>query len=118
MVMTGLCASCRPGDLMGMPIQPEHCGGSADRLREGVLGGFRCSCPCRNDPKFGDVLEGEFVLKSGETVTTYRVKTKTAARALVAKAAVAYLYEHDNPGKHSDEIDLGLLREALEKIYQ
>lgn len=41
MVAIGRCSSCRGKN-------PAHCYGSGDRKTlPGMLGGFRCICPCR-----------------------------------------------------------------------
>lgn len=48
METSGLCLLCRPFAMPGLPAVPTHCFGSGDRpAPKGVLGGFRCSCKCR-----------------------------------------------------------------------
>jgi hypothetical protein len=58
MVASGLCPSCQeiaiPGFVYSMP---NHCYGTADRpAPEGMLGGFRCSCPCRNEGAYDNYI--------------------------------------------------------------
>ena len=51
MVAFMLCTLCKPSGLFP-DGEPTHCFGSLDRpAPEGMLGGFRCSCPCRNDDR-------------------------------------------------------------------
>lgn len=52
MVASGICTHCRGIDLPGFGQQPpRHCHGASDRpAPRGVLGGYRCSCPCRFRP--------------------------------------------------------------------
>lgn len=51
MVAAHICESCRGIDLTRLGLgrsEPDHCYGGADRpAPAGVLGGYRCSCPCR-----------------------------------------------------------------------
>lgn len=46
------CDLCQPIALPGLEVTPpRHCQGRSDRpAPEGVLGGVRCSCPCRFAP--------------------------------------------------------------------
>lgn len=54
MVAAHICGSCRGVDLADLgipslaPAEPVHCFGRSDMpAAPGVLGGYRCSCPCR-----------------------------------------------------------------------
>lgn len=72
MVVSGLCSSCReiaiPGFVYSMPV---HCYGTADRpAPEGMLGGFRCGCPCRTwDETNMTAAEFETAFEEGLPVT-------------------------------------------------
>jgi hypothetical protein len=50
MVASHLCSLCRPVALLpGMEgEEPWHCYGRSDHVTPGVLGGYRCSCECRD----------------------------------------------------------------------
>ena len=56
MAFFGLCLLCSPIDpaMFTLPgnepveVPVAHCYGTGDRLTPGVIGGFVCSCPCRN----------------------------------------------------------------------
>jgi hypothetical protein len=51
MVAIGLCVLCREHPIPWIPDQdakPTHCFGTGDTAREGVYGGFYCTCECRN----------------------------------------------------------------------
>lgn len=71
MVAAFVCGSCSGYDLSETPIgralgilrtEPDHCYGHADRpAGPGVLGGYVCTCPCR------DWLVGVDPLASGGT---------------------------------------------------
>lgn len=51
MVAAHICGSCRGVDMTALGFErsePDHCYGYSDRpALPGVLGGYRCSCPCR-----------------------------------------------------------------------
>lgn len=49
MTAIGTCLSCRTWNQFFGDVTPFHCFGNGDRpAPEGVMGGFKCGCDCRN----------------------------------------------------------------------